>query len=82
MRYTRHHTRSTVRPLISRQIGLVGGTISEPTWWKIDTLDEVNIVGAWDFTWAGHKTRDDAFKSFVGDKVFTVAEGNPAARDG
>jgi len=46
-----------------------------PTWW--DIIDDADIVGAWDFIWPGHVTREDAFKDFVHGATFGVEAGDP-----
>ena len=71
-----------VYPTVLPPNAVKGGKLTVPSWWNI--IDPVDIIGAWDFTWSGHKSRDDAFKSFVGDKMFTISAGNPSwsAHDG
>ena len=49
-----------------------------PSWWKISSLDESDILGAWDFGWKGHSDRGEALVPFAGTMApFAVEDGNP-----
>jgi len=54
----------------------------KPNWWKIGTLDESDIVDAWDFGWKGHADAASMPVGFVNGETFTNRAGNPSYRLG
>ncbi len=54
-----------------------------PDWWMIDSLDDSDILGAWDFAWNGNKSRDEALVPLDGSLGdFTIDTGNPGWAQG
>jgi hypothetical protein len=57
-------------------------TKSLPDWWKIDTLDQSDILDAWDFGWKDHKDNASQKTGFEFKRVWRTRSGNPAQRLG
>ena len=49
-----------------------------PDWWEIDSLDEADILGAWDMVWPIHRNQDDAMGNLAGSMPdFRIDSGSP-----
>ena len=49
-----------------------------PDWWQIDSLDEADIIGAFDYGWSVHNNVDDAITDFVHGLTSEVENGTPS----
>ncbi len=56
------------------------GVSENPHWWYTPTLDESDIIGAWDFGWAEHLDEELARTDFINGLVFTTRAGSPTIR--
>ncbi len=52
--------------------------VEAPDWWHLDSLDNTEILGAWDFAWDGHNDAESAKTDMVQNKIFTTRTGSPS----